>query len=335
MNYINSLLSGLILFKAGNEYIYVRSFSAEDKSFADFFSEENYEDALLDGIWTQAEAEQYLIDLGFWSKEEEEEIQSIDKKIEIMKVDYFNHFYNSSTKQYIKTNIDKQKKRHDDLYMRKNVFYDKTCEYLRSYSFYSYLLQKNAFMYQGDLAYLKFSSQVLFTKYNAVTNKISSELRNIAKSNEWKNRWLTLKDRVFQNNDLSDLQIGLLSWSNYYDNVYQSMDKPSDDIINDDIALDGWAIKQKKKRIEEEKKINAEKMLPKNISSAGEVFIPAKNHQEVDDIISLNDIEGIHRMKSIKKDLETHGHLKESQLSDTRRDLQMKSVELARENRRK
>lgn len=337
MDYINSLISGIIVFRLGKEYIYVRPFSAEDKTFADFFSQEQYDDALIDGIWTQKDAENHLISAGYLSQDHDIQLKQLDENIENMKVDYFNHFYNSTTREYIKKNILKQNERNQELYSKKYVLYDKTCEHLKRYSFLSYLLQRNSCFQNGKLASGTFSTQILYNKYIAIVNDLASQIRNVAKNEEWKTRWYSLKRSVFSNkkSSLTDQQISLISWSNYYDSVYQSMDKPSDDIIDDDIALDGWSIVQRRKRKEEDKKRNAEKMLPDKMRDAGEIFIPARTKKEAEDIMSLNDGEAVSKIKSLKKDLQEYGSIEESQLTSTRRELQMQAVQMAKDNRRR
>lgn len=337
MDYINSLISGIVVFKLGREYIHVKPASAEDRTFADFFSQEQYDDALIDGLWTQEDAEQFLIEMGHWSLEDEEKIKELEKNLENMRVDYFNNFYNSSTKDYIKKNIDKLVDRNQDLLNKKYAFYDKTCEYLKKYSHTSYLLQKTAFCANKRYACRYFANQTIFNKYSATKNSISAELRNIAKSEDWRSKWMSVGKRIFSNkaSSFTDLQISIISWSTYYDGVYKSYDKPSDEIIEDDIALDGWSIIQRRKRKEEEKKKNAEQMLPENMKNAGEVFIPARNAKEASDIMSLNNQEAVHKIKSLRKDLEREGAVEESQLTSTRRELQMQAVQMSKNNRRR
>lgn len=336
MDYINSLISGIVILKIGKKYIYVKPPSARDKTFADFFSQEQYDDALLDGIWTQEDTEQYLIEMGYWHKENDEKMEEIKKNTENMKVDYFNNFYNSETKKYIKKNLDKQNERLQDLYNKKYIFHDKTCEYLKKYSSSSYLLQKNAFLSNGKPAYLLFSMQILYGKYITVTNELNAKLREIAKSEAWKFKWMSLKHSMFENKPASftDFQLSIISWSTYYDGIYQSYDKPLDEIIEDDIALDGWAIIERRKRKEEEKKRSAEKMLPDKLKDAGEIFIPARNAKQAEDIMSLNNAEAKAKIKSLRSDLQKEGVVEESQLTSTRRDLQMQAIQMSKNNRR-
>jgi hypothetical protein len=333
---INAFVSGIILFRIGKEYIYCKPPSAEDKTFADFFSQEYYEDCLIDGLWTTTEAEEFLISAGYWSKEENDNIKTISDNIDNMKLDYFNNFYNSQTKDYIKKNIDKQQEKLGKLHDKKYVFFDKTCEYVKSYAATLYLLQKNSFLTDLEMACNYYSIHRLAIKYNECKNDLLSRVREISKSDSWRNHWLSIKELIFANHPstFTSFQHSIIGWSKYYDSIYQSPDKPLEEIIQDDIALDGWSIKERRKREEEEKKHNAEQLLPEKLSNAGEVFIPARNAKEVEDILSLNDAHGKAKLRSLKNDLKNRGSLKDSDLTSSRQEIQMQANRIASERKR-
>ena len=198
------------------------------------------------------------------------------------------------------------------------------------------MLQKNTYTEDGELACNYYSTQGIYNKYVSITNKIGSKVRDIAKTNEWKNRWYSSKIEAFENkpSSFTELQISVISWSSYYEGIMQSHDKPNDEIIEDDIALDGWSIIEKRKRKEEEKKKSAEKMLPKNIKDSGEVFIPATNARQAEDVMNLNNRQAKAQINSLKNDLKQHGSVDESNLTHTRRELQMQSIRMQKENRR-
>jgi hypothetical protein len=334
---INTLISGVIILKIGREYIFVNPPSAEDKTFADFFSYEVYEDCLLEGMLKEEEVEEFLIENGFWSKEESELMEQIQKNMQQMRLDYFNSFYNSTTKEYIQKNLEKQEKRVSELYKKKSLFSDKTCEYVADYARKAKYLENNVFLKDGRLATDLFSFNNIINKFYSRYWDINARLREVAKSSEWRNMWFGVKEKLFENSPsaFTDLQHNIISWSYYYDNINESLDRPSEEIIQDDIALDGWSEKQKRKRQEEEKKKQAEDMLPDNIGDAGEVFIPARNKKEVEDIYNLNNAQAKAKIKSLKSDLKKHGSVNESDLSSTRRELQMKSNQMASQNRRR
>ena len=81
----------------------------------------------------------------------------------------------------------------------------------------------------------------------------------------------------------------LCSFSILYDNVYESMECPSEEIINDDDCLDGWFIEQRRKHENEKKQQKVNNLLDKaKAKNAGEVFLIASNNEDIDTINSLN-----------------------------------------------
>lgn len=78
------------------------------------------------------------------------------------------------------------------------------------------------------------------------------EIRYLARSPLWRSKWLASKncDDLFGKPivELTRNQESLVYWSQVYDNVYESIDRPSQEIIDDDIALDKWFQRQKNKR---------------------------------------------------------------------------------------
>src|SRR5690606_12972110 len=74
-------------------------------------------------------------------------------------------------------------------------------------------------------------------------------LRDLAKNQPWHDIWYSAKKNngyVFNRDatKLSDEQRKLILWSSLYDNIKEYSEPPSDEIIKDDLRLDGWLIKQ-------------------------------------------------------------------------------------------
>ena len=126
---------------------------------------------------------------------------------------------------------------------------------------------------------------------------------------------------------LNDNQLSLLYWSKLYDSISESMDAPSSSVMKDHIAIDGWLIKQAKKRETEDRK-NA---LPS--SDAGEIFVPITSKKEIKEVNSLNSPEGKQILKSRAKDLADKGTLDERQFSHVKQELNMKKNELSFRNK--
>ena len=85
-------------------------------------------------------------------------------------------------------------------------------------------------------------------------------------------------------------QKNLLAWSTMYDNIYESPDAPSEDVINDDDLLDGWTILQKKKREREKAQAELEAKMGDKAQGAGEIFLMAGSKNDAERIETMNDV---------------------------------------------
>ena len=334
---INRLLSGIVIFKLKGKYVTVKSAKVEDKAFADFYSQEVYESSLIDGLLTNDEAEKLLIEKGWWSQELEENLKTLNSNLEQMKVDYYVNFFKEDTRKYIKEAIKRQNNNILALHEKKTLFFDKTCEYLRDFANISILVTKNATFLNGDLVVDQVPSAKLINTY--LQNSLSeSQVRGVAKNYAWRSIWNCKEiGSIFNCNacDLNDEQKSLIGWSRFYDGVYESLERPNEEIIKDDIALDGWSISEERKRKEEEKKSEGEKMLSDNMKNAGEVLIPVKNKREQENVLALNDSYGKSVLRSKKKQFAKGGTFNENELNHVKQEIQMEGFRQAKESRRR
>ena len=75
-----------------------------------------------------------------------------------------------------------------------------------------------------------------------------------------------------------------------YDNVFKSVECPTDDVINDDDMLDGWFIQQNKEQEERRKEKEGEKVFDKFKGKDGqELFVVSGDKEEVNQIYNMND----------------------------------------------
>jgi hypothetical protein len=84
--------------------------------------------------------------------------------------------------------------------------------------------------------------------------------------------------------------------------------------------LDGWMIVQKRKVEKAKKQQSIDEMNP-NLKKAGEVFLFGKNTSEVEEIMSLNSPEALHKMKEKMSFINKVGSTEDSALPDVRREL--------------
>jgi hypothetical protein len=127
-----------------------------------------------------------------------------------------------------------------------------------------------------------------------------------------------------ENSELTYNQKNLIIWSQMYDNIQESMDCPSKDVIEDDDMLDGWFIIQAQKREKE----NAEKEvdgLVKNekIKNASEVFVVAQSDEHAEQINKANSVHSMMIKKQRENFIKQAGIVQDHNLPDQRLQIQM------------
>lgn len=324
MKDLNKVLSGDIITKIGEDIMITHQPSARERYLADFFSGQVYEQAFKEGVFVQEEIELIAIQNGWWTEEKEEELKKIPKDMEQMKVDYYNNFIRDSTRSLIKKAIRQREERWEKLISEKYELYSYTCESLQTQAYEMELLRScTSFLYDEQSSIDRLDINLLHSRYNKEILS-DKELRTLSKDNGWKSIWAASKDgrQIFsvKTCDLSEMQKALMGWSRMYDSVYESMETPSEDIINDDIAIDGWFVLQSRKREDQQKKSQAD-----GLPESAEVFVPVSNKKEAQRVHDMNDVEGKRQISSRMKDLKENGSLQEGDFSHVKQGLQMKS----------
>ena len=325
MKDLNKILSGNILVQTRNNILTVHQPDASTRYLADFFAEQVYEEAFKQNIYLQEELEELIIENGWWTQDEEDELKQIPKDIEQMKVDYFNSFLRDDTKTLIKRGIREREDRFEKLTQDKYRFFNYTCESLKSQAFTMYILEHCTFYEKGDKISLEdISIYALYGKYNAEILD-DKEIREVSKNPNWRMIWSSAKEsrEIFSLPacDLTDMQKSLISWTRMYDSVYESMETPADSIIEDDYAIDGWFVVQRRKRDDDRKESEGNKL-----PESGEVFVPVSNKKEAQRVHDMNTQQGKQVIKSRMKDLEEQGSLEEGQFTHVKQDLAMKAT---------
>ena len=163
-------------------------------------------------------------------------------------------------------------------------------------------------------------SRLLQSSYfdNSITE---SNMREIARTEPWRSIWIASckVGNLFPHpmTEMTVYQKNIVSWSLIYDNVYENIEAPSQDIINDDLLLDSWLAEQNDKRKTKE--------VSKNIKTidAQEVGIVCDTQEDANKVYSLNDPNTLSIIKNRETLLRTKESVKEQNLPDIRRSLQI------------
>jgi hypothetical protein len=327
MKELNKILSGKIIVKLHDQLIIVNQPDAKTRYLADSFAEEIFQEAFGENVFLQEELETLIIENGWWTGEEEDALNKIPEKLEQMKVEYFSNYIKSSVTEKLKRSIKREEGIFEELQQRKYEFFNYTCESLQSQAYSMYILKECSEFESGEpFSESKVSMYSLYSKYNEQILK-DSEIREVSKTPEWRMVWNSGKSGSnlfsFPACDLTMMQKTLINWSRVYDSIYESPDMPTEQIIMDDYAIDGWFIVQRRKQ-EDQKKESQKDEMPKT----GEVFVMVKNKEEVKNVHEMNTQEGKAVIKSRQKDLKQKGSLKEQDFSHVQTNLKMQANQL-------
>jgi hypothetical protein len=244
-------------------------------------------------LLTNEEIKIYLINNGVWSPNDDQKIKNLEQQVDDTKVDLYLNFSNSRKKELFYKNIKYLENALSQLNSRKNSFNylsieDHAISIKNEFIIMNTLYDKNnnlVFNTNEETNYIILQNFIKEILEHIITAK---QMRELVKSSVWKSYSSSCNvQRDILNTD--DDYKHLINFHNMYNNVRQHPECPSEDIINDDYALDGWYIHQNRKA-EKEKKKNAilEKVGGNIKDGAGHVFVFTNNEEEIKAINELN-----------------------------------------------
>lgn len=303
---VHKLLSGKNLFKYNNiEYCQTNP-SLDIRIEADFLFKETYESNLFsESFLSQDELRLILLEHKLISFDHDSQTKKLEKKIEDIKVELYKFFKNKNLKTTYKKQIEHYRKILlgflEKFHCLDFLLLDHFCNKIK----FEYILS-NTIFYKSNNALVFDFKNLDYIQFNNITTHIANDelnsldtLKIIAKDPYWKNYWSSNKSSLFSEpaQNWSDQQKALVNLSSMYDSVYESMDCPDEDIIDDNDALDGWFIFQKRKRLLEKKEKGVDQLLGKGKNS-GEIFLMANSKEDIQEISDMNSEESLQIYRS-------------------------------------
>lgn len=291
---LNRIIQGRLRIRLGDLVFYIYEPSREilDESF-DIY-EDAKEQAYFNGSFVEQEALEILLKYDMWSPFDDQKAEEMNSKIEDLKLNCFKNFFKQKYLLGAKKNLRNFERIQAELKSKKKQFDHLTCEGVGKFAMRSFIIENTTKNKDGSpFDFSKYSVSYIMQQYQ--NNMIAPEMfRKIARSSTWRQMWNASKKRndVFGKpaSKLDQFQLGLISYSIMYDNVYESPDCPKDKVIEDDDCLDGWFISEKRKREKEKKQAEIDKMLEgSKVAGSDEIYLVANDHQEAKEIYGLND----------------------------------------------
>lgn len=285
---------------------------------------------------SEEETYKILLDKGLIESDIDEKIKKFKKDRENILLKIYELRYNSEASTKWRIVLDFNQKEIRKLLFNKSQLATNTIEYkIKSYTV-KYLLYLNSYksdwtkVWNSIEEFEKFSShsldKLLSESYFADSIN-ESNIRAIARSDEWKSIWRTSKDNTFSKCgiDLTEYQQNLIMWSKIYDSSCESMEPPEDFVVEDDVLFDGWLIAQSKKRENNSNDI----IKNEKIKNSQEIGIPVSSNEDAEKVYKLNSPDALKRVRSRERILMEKGYVNEQDLPDVKQDLKMQLAQAA------
>ena len=317
--YINIIIAGGFFCEISGSLYYIDTkISNQQKVYLDYIYNKAYNEAVLEGAYKEKEYLELCKKNNTWNDNKMQEVTDLYKQIEIGKKKYYVNFYNDTQKKVLKKKI---KSLNDDI---RKILIEKiilcsgiTAEYFAE-------KQKKRCKYEmmvKDVESNKFNSYDFIdenfeNELEIAINRNSrteEEIRDIARTNPWRTTWEISKTnfRGMFGVDVGGCtqdQFSLCYWSQFYDGIFAGYERPSNDILNDDIALDVWY----ELKINEQSSENSLGLSEKT-SKHQEVFVKTdKNNAEK--IYDMNDKHVRSAMKKRDNIIKENGGISEGDL---------------------
>lgn len=252
-----------------------------------------------------------LIRDNLWNEDKNKHYNNLLKQLENVKIELYLKFIDSTLRKNHKKLIQDINKQIIELNNDKYYYYYLTIEgYAQSiqnqFIIVNTVYKNDEPLYDSDWNNL--DSKLVESISSEIYNKKLGldEIKFLSKQELWRSFWSAGKENLFgiPVTQWNDEQILIVNISKSLDSIREHPECPSEDIINDSDALDGWMLYQHNKIQQDKKKQQLEERLgikEKNKSAFNELFVITNDKEEAGEIFSLNDKQTQRDIQEIKK----------------------------------
>ena len=317
--------------------------SKELRLLAEHVYQETLHSLRFDNLITKEKADLFLLGLGIWGPNDDIELKKLEKYLDDQKVALYKALHDSIRQDRTRRSIKSINKAIHKAYTKKHSLEYMTLNYHALLTKNKFIVamclrdQKNNPIYDEE-NFEHSDSTILEEAIDLIYNNGTTiaELRELARNDPFRAIWNLGKESCMgsSSSEWTDDQKGLMTFAKMYDNAYQSMECPSDDVFEDDDMFDGWMIDQKRKREKDQKQKQVDEL--KNIpAGAQEVFVFAPTEDDAKKVYDLNDPTSRMKVKQRQKTIKERGIVKATDLLDTQMDLRNQQMQEYKDRMRK
>lgn len=293
--FISSIRTGKVFVESDNIELEIRPLTIEQNFKSNYIYQKAYDKAYTEELMTEDDITIWMTENRLWTPMDDKQTDIFNENIENFKVEILNNRTNSKKVKKLKSYLRLEELQLSNHLNKKFIYYSNTCEGVASSEKLCWIIKNTTYHNNKLYDFDKISLEYVIDEFQR--HFLSEQkLRELARNDPWRSIWVTRENskiKLFNNPEDTELtynQKNLLIWSQMYDNIQESMDCPTKDVIEDDDMLDGWFILQSKKREKErlEKELD-DQITNKNIKNSEEVFLIV-NPEDKKQLKRINDL---------------------------------------------
>lgn len=273
-------------------------------------------------------ASNLIIAAEVWGFQAEKEFEDKKQEIDNLKAQLYQSFFKTSQANAVRSKLEQVKDSFFKLLETRSSLDKYSIEGVAEHSRLAFFIENCT--YKGSELYdwsdWSLDSAVAFWKQNIIDEY---DIRKIARYEDWLSMYnasKTLNMPLFGKSavDLNADQRRLIMWSNIYDSISQLQDKPSEEIIDDADAFDGFLIVKRRERKNESSRSAFESSLTQKERDADELYLvpdTANLTKSLEDIRNSNSRQAqmaLEARKSAIKKLKEGESIKHGAFSDVK-----------------
>lgn len=339
--FIGMIRSGKVYIEHKDLVLIVKPLTIDQSFESSLVYDKAYKQAMVDGIMSEDEINEWMLNNGLWTNVDDKKTEGFKKDLEKLKIEIYNNRNDKKLREKIRLYIRAGEKQLANHLKEKNSFYQNTREAYALSEKISWIIKQTTYLNNKLYDFKSVSLSYVIDEWQS---SILSEtiVRELAREEPWKSLWSIRENsntKLFCISDLEEItanQKHLVIWSQIYDNIQESLECPSDDVIKDDDLLDGWFLIQSQKREKDKLEREFENQNKNDkIKNAEEVYVMV----QPGDSDNLNRVEMLNDQyaKSIKKQRfevidKKGGFARQHDFLDEKQKMQMQVTNMMRNN---